>query len=117
MARDERLPSRSGRMEDSAPSHRLLEGGGGSPRHEGGVQEGSCRGPGLVATSALLYALIHRSAWKVGVLGSWYPESCIEPPLSRRIASRGQCTWNLRTTEPQCLVAVDKNTEKRIMAY
>src|SRR5918994_5496862 len=36
MARDERLPSRSGRMENGAPSHRLLFGGGASPRHVGG---------------------------------------------------------------------------------
>ena len=31
--RYERLPSRSGRMEDGAPPHRLLFGGGASPRH------------------------------------------------------------------------------------
>ena len=36
LARDEHLPSRSGRMEDRAPSHRLLFGGGPSPRHVGG---------------------------------------------------------------------------------
>ena len=36
LAGDEHLPSRIGRMEDSAPPHRLLEGGGPSPRLVGG---------------------------------------------------------------------------------
>jgi hypothetical protein len=36
LAGDEHLPSRRGRMEDSAPPHRFLLGGGGSPRSVGG---------------------------------------------------------------------------------
>src|ERR687897_387895 len=49
-------------MEDSAPPHRFLLGGGPSPRLVGGIQEGSRRGLGR-NVPALSLALIHRSAW------------------------------------------------------
>src|ERR671910_2915261 len=62
LARDEHLPSGSGRMEDRAPSHRLLFGGGASRRHVGGPRRELSRA-GASAASALLLALIHKSAW------------------------------------------------------
>src|ERR671911_664277 len=49
-------------MEDSAPPHRFLLGGGPSPRLVGGIQEGSRRGLGR-NVPALSLAFIHPSSW------------------------------------------------------
>src|SRR5215212_6051840 len=94
-------------MEDSAPSHRLLEGGGGNPRHVGGVsKKGVVEGRGYRA-SALLLALIHRSAWKVNSpkfdapnKANWHP-ACIGrvgSPISEalRKGARALCRQSTR---------------------
>ena len=69
LARDEHLPSRSGRMEDSAPPHRLLVGGGGSPRRVGGgPRRGVVEGRRVAAPAYLLP--LFTEVLEVGVLGS-----------------------------------------------
>src|SRR5215217_946858 len=50
-------------MEDSAPRHRFLLGGGASPRSVGGPRRESSR-TGTLSSSGPSSCPIHRSAWK-----------------------------------------------------
>jgi hypothetical protein len=98
-------------MEDRAPSHRLLFGGGGSSRHVGGVQERSRRGPGCSSSgppscpySPKCVELAFCELRFLGILGSPFAGCCIR---TRNTPPRWPWVAPIRDRGGQCYLRLD----------